>query len=101
MVTNDEKKDLLQEIVETSWKNGISIELKKKLHKLLLKDTKDGKLYKYRTFDKDGYSLENLRGGTLYCANVATFNDPFEGYMGASMKELLIEVHGKYITIFS
>ena len=71
-----------------SYQKVQSSELQLELHKLLLKDTDGGKLYKYRSFDKDGYSLKNLQEGTLHCSKADTFNDPFECKIGVTFQSL-------------
>ncbi len=57
----------------------------RRIHEMLLKDTVDGKLYKYRTFDDAGYSIDGLKNGTLYCANPQKFNDPFDCQIGLTI----------------
>jgi len=52
--------------------------VQKQLHELLLCDTIDGKLYKYRSFDSNGFALKNLEEGTLHCSSASVFNDPFD-----------------------
>lgn len=66
------------------------------LKQLLLKDTNGGKLYKYRSFDKDGYSLKNLEEGTLHCSLVEAFNDPFDSKFGYSFEALYKEMSRDY-----
>lgn len=69
----EEKRQLIEKI---ACQKEDTLESKLELKQLLLKDTNGGKLYKYRSFDKDGYSLKNLEEGTLHCSLVEAFNDP-------------------------
>jgi hypothetical protein len=88
MVNSDEKREFLVNLIsDISFDNDLSEE-QEKLYDLLLRDTKEGKLYKYRTFDKKGYSLKNLKTGTLHCAPPTAFNDPFDCKIGATFQSL-------------
>lgn len=85
MVTSAVKAELIENIIrlaEQSQKNGT--EANKEVHNLLLQDTTSGKLYKYRSFDKKGYALKNLKNGTLFCAKPSSFNDPFDCKIGVT-----------------
>ena len=53
----EEKRQLIEKI---ACQKEDTLESKLELKQLLLKDTNGGKLYKYRSFDKDGYSLKEL-----------------------------------------
>lgn len=79
----EEKRQLIEKI---ACQKEDTLELKLELKQLLLKDTNGGKLYKYRSFDKDGYSLKNLEEGTLHCSLVEAFNDPFDSKFGIHLK---------------
>ena len=81
----EEKRQLIEKI---ACQKEDTLELKLELKQLLLKDTNGGKLYKYRSFDKDGYSLKNLEEGTLHCSLVEAFNDPFDSKIGYSFEDL-------------
>lgn len=52
MVSSDEKKKLIEDMIKTSYQKIEPIELQRQLHAFLLRDTNGGKLYKYRSFDK-------------------------------------------------
>ena len=54
----EEKRQLIEKI---ACQKEDTLESKLELKQLLLKDTNGGKLYKYRSFDKDGYSLLHRR----------------------------------------
>ena len=84
----EEKRQLIEKI---ACQKEDTLELKLELKQLLLKDTNGGKLYKYRSFDKDGYSLKNLEEGTLHCSLVEAFNDPFDSKFGYSFEALYKE----------
>lgn len=81
----EEKRQLIEKI---ACQKEYTLESKMELKQLLLKDTNGGKLYKYRSFDKDGYSLKNLEEGTLHCSLVEAFNDPFDSKFGYSFEAL-------------
>lgn len=81
----EEKRQLIEKI---ACQKEDTLESKLELKQLLLKDTNGGKLYKYRSFDKDGYSLKNLEEGTLHCSLVEAFNDPFDSKFGYSFEAL-------------
>lgn len=59
----------------------------KELFRYLVNKT-GGKLYKYRFFDKNGYSISNLENCTLYCAPPSAFNDPFDCKIGLDFRSL-------------
>lgn len=88
MVSSEEKKKLLEDMIKMSYQKIEPIELQRQLHTFLLRDTNGGKLYKYRSFDKDGYSLKNLQDGTLHCSKADAFNDPFDCKIGVTFHSL-------------
>lgn len=88
MVTTDEKREFLEQWLASLGTKGHTPELQGQLYALLLKDTVNGKLYKYRSFDKKGYSLKSLKKGSLYCASPAAFNDPFDCKIGITLSSL-------------
>lgn len=81
----EEKRQLIEKI---ACQKEDTLESKLELKQLLLKDTNGGKLYKYRSFDKDGYSLKNLEEGTLHCSSVKAFNDPFDSKLGYTLESI-------------
>lgn len=97
MVSSEEKKKLLDDMIKMSYQKIEPIELLRQLHTFLLRDTNGGKLYKYRSFDKDGYSLKNLQDGTLHCSKADAFNDPFDCKIGVTFQSLYV---AKYETEF-
>lgn len=97
MVSSEEKKKVLEDMIKMSYQKIEPIELQRKLHTFLLRDTNEGKLYKYRSFDKDGYSLKNLQDGTLHCSKADAFNDPFDCKIGVTFHSLFAV---KYGTVF-
>ena len=88
MVTLEEKKKIIEDIINMIHKEVPSLEIQLRLHELLLRDTDKGRLYKYRSFDKEGYSLKNLQEGTLHCSTPDAFNDPFDCQIGITMQSL-------------
>lgn len=97
MVSSDEKRKIIEDMIKMSYQQIQPIELQHQLHKLLLRDTNGGKLYKYRSFDKRGYSYKNLQDGTLHCSKANEFNDPFDCKIGVTFKSLYT---AKYETEF-
>lgn len=88
MVSSKEKRDFIKALIEQpDSANQIDI-VQKQLHSLLLRDTDSGKLYKYRRFDPNGYSLDDLKNGTLYCSKPDSFNDPFDCKIGITFESL-------------
>ena len=81
----EEKRQLIEKF---ACQKEDTLESKLELKQLLLKDTKGAKLYKYRSFDKDGYSLKNLEEGTLHCSLVEAFNDPFDSKLGYTLESI-------------
>jgi len=50
MISSEEKKKLLDDMIKMSYQKIEPIELQRQLHTFLLRDTNGGKLYKYRGF---------------------------------------------------
>lgn len=94
MVSSEEKKKFAEDMIKMSYQEVQPLEIQQQLHKLLLKDTNRGKLYKYHSFDKDGYSLKNLREGTLHCSKADVFNDPFDCNIGVTFQSLYAAKYG-------
>lgn len=90
MKSINEKKDFILSLI-----NNIDHEheLQNKLHTFFIEKT-GGKVYKYRSFDKDGYSLSNLRNNTLYCSPPSAFNDPFDCKLGLDLQSLMTAKSG-------
>lgn len=97
MVPSEEKKKMIENMIKMSYQKIEPLELQRQLHTFLLRDTNGGKLYKYRSFDEDGYSLKNLQDGTLHCSKADSFNDPFDCKIGVTFKSLYA---AKYETEF-
>lgn len=97
MVSSETKRKFIEDMIDMSYKKVQPLELQIQLHKLLLKDTNGGKLYKYRSFDEKGYSLKNLQTGTLHCSKADAFNDPYDCKIGVTFKSLYT---AKYETEF-
>ncbi len=88
MISSEEKRKVLNEIIDGSKDPTKKEEVQKMLYDLMLRDTNGGKLYKYRSFDKDGYSLKNFEDGTLHCSSPSVFNDPFDFKVGIDLQSL-------------
>lgn len=89
MVSSEEKRKLTKELISLFGNKSDVEEIQYKLHEMLLNDTNGGKLYKFRTFDKKGYSLDSLKNGTLYCSKPSAFNDPFDCKIGITLLSML------------
>ena len=94
MVNSDEKKEFLTNLIFNISLDDDASEIQAKLYDLLLRDTREGKLYKYRTFDEKGYSLGNFEAGTLHCSKPSDFNDPFDCKIGVTFQSLYAAKYG-------
>lgn len=101
MISPEEKKKVIEDMIKMSYQKIEPIELQRQLHAFLLKDANGGKLYKYRSFDKDGYSLKNLQDGTLHCSKADAFNDPFECKIGVTFQSLCTAMYGTELDVVS
>ena len=88
MISPNEKRAFLINLLDLSTKTENSEEVQKLLQSFLVQDTGSGKLYKYRAFDEKGYSLDCLLNNTLYCAEPSSFNDPFDCKIGITFSSL-------------
>ena len=91
MVSDQEKKEFLQEFIGQMGQQVNEQLIRKTIHKLLMADTGSGKLYKYRAFND--YSLDNLKMQTLHGSKPSAFNDPFDSKIGVDIYSL---VESKY-----
>ena len=85
---NKNHMDFLDEIIALGFDTEKKSEFLQMLSDYLLKHTQDGRLYKYRAFDSNGYALNSLITGTLYCARPDSFNDPFDCRLGITYTAL-------------
>ena len=88
MVNNTDKTKIVEQIIELSAdpeNKGKSFKL---LRNLLMAETNDGKLYKYRSFDKKGYNLAIIENQTIYCSRPCDFNDPFDCKIGIDLESI-------------
>ena len=74
------KEKLLDELIYLASDVSKENEAQQKLYKLLLDDTNEGKLYKYRSCNTRNLSL--IDSQVLYCAKASEFNDPFDCKIG-------------------
>lgn len=89
MTSNAKKKQLVTKLLEHSFDKSMTEELERELRSVLKQDTPEFKLYKYRSFDADGYSLSNLETQTLRCSRRSTFNDPFDCRVGIDLDSFI------------
>jgi len=112
MISSGIKRAFIENLILSSRKPENALKMQKQLYEFLLQDTQNGKLYKYRSFDKDGFSLKNLRENTLHCSDPSVFNDPFDCKIGVTFGSLyqakyedefdLMEVvFGKFMQVMS
>lgn len=47
------------------------------------------KFYQYRSFDTNGYNLQNLRNNQIYLNNPQNFNDPFDCFFTANFNDYI------------
>ncbi len=88
MIDSKDKIAFLENLLPLTSVQDKSEEVQDKLYDFVLKYTNDGKLYKYRTFDEKGHSLDNLKSETLYCAQPSNFNDPFDFKIGTTISSV-------------
>ena len=63
MISPEEKKKVIEDMIKMSYQKKEPIELQRELHAFLLRDTNGGKLYKYRSFDKKDILLRIFKKG--------------------------------------
>ena len=56
--------------------------------KILKQDNIPTSLYKYRSFDKNGYSIEILEKNKIYLSTPEEFNDPYDCSLSVMIQEL-------------
>ena len=86
MSSNSKKKKYILKLLQNSLDKTKTQELNSELVSLLQQDTKGCKLYKYRTFDENGFALGNLKSQTLHCSKRSSFNDPFDCRVGIDVE---------------
>ena len=86
-ISSEEKKAFLEEIIPLAFDPSQKGIVPRQLYELFLRETTNGKMYKYRSFDRNGYALSNLSTGTLYCSKVTGFNDPFDSKLGLDFNQ--------------
>ena len=92
MLTNEKKKELLEKYLPIIYETQDDTAFYVKLRELLMIETKNGRLYKYRTFDRKGWSLENLKNRTIHCSSPSSFNDPFECTLGVDYNSIFCDM---------
>ena len=91
MVTNVEKEKILDDIIQNATDYESVDYSQQKLRKLLLDDTLDGKLFKYRTCSERSFEL--IKNQRLYCADPSSFNDPFDCKIGVDFQSALKDLY--------
>lgn len=110
MVSLEEKRKCVENVIELSAKEGTKSIALKNLYQVLLKDTLNGKIYKYRSFDDKGYALANLNDGTLHCSKPSEFNDPFDCKIGITFSsifkakyesefDVMMDIYNKFLSV--
>jgi len=99
MCPPEEKRKFLEEIFKKARQNEQPIDIQRQWYKFLLRDTNGGKLYKYRSFDLEGYSLENLQENTLHCSKPNIFNDPFDCKIGVTTQSIFDAIFSPSINV--
>lgn len=110
MVSSEEKRKCVKNVIELSAKEETKSIALKNLYQVLLKDTLNGKLYKYRSFDDKGYALANLNDGTLHCSKPSEFNDPFDCKIGITFSsifkakyesefDVMMDIYNKFLSV--
>ena len=88
MHSNEEKQNFLVNIIRKIETSTNVSDLQRELFNFLIEDT-GGKVYKYRSCDRKGFSFSNLMTGTLYCSRPSSFNDPFDCKIGIDVQSLV------------
>lgn len=84
MISNLQKREFLESIFERIPQDAKNEDAIREIMEMLMADTDNGKMYKYRAFND--YALSNLKEGTLYCAVPSSFNDPFDCKIGIDIQ---------------
>ena len=69
--------EVIYEYITNTYLN--SCEKRADFAKLSVKPFVPPKLYQYRSFDKDGHNINNLKNSKIWCSSVKNFNDLHEG----------------------
>lgn len=95
MVSKEEKRDFINKLIALAAQHDEKLEAQEELHKMLLRDTNGGKLYKFRSFDKKGYAIKSVKTGTLHCSKPTVFNDPFDCKIGVTFQSIYQSLYGE------
>lgn len=87
MLNNKQKSEFVETIFERIPVDAKSEDARKEIMSLLMADTQNGKMYKYRAINE--YAISNLKEGTLYCAVPSSFNDPFDCKLGMDIQSAI------------
>lgn len=90
MCNNDEKREFINSVAERGFNGTDDEQLRQYMNEFVLNNTPNGKLYKYRSFNK--YAISNLEEGTLYCASPSLFNDPFDCKIGCNLNNCFPDI---------
>lgn len=86
MISNQEKGEKLNSVIERLSENQNIDKAALDLHKLLLADC-GGILYKYMPFRE--YTVSTIKDATLYFSSPTAFNDPFDCKIGIDYQSLI------------
>ena len=102
MDNNEKRVQTIKEIINAYCDVDAKRIGREKLYGLLKEDTRDScKLYRYRSFDADGYSLDEIISGQIYCSKPSSFNDPFDGKPGISFVEIYDQTYKQDMSLMN
>jgi len=79
---NGDNKEWLQSFFELLTANKIDLAQQLKFQHL------PSSLFKYREFDKDGFSIKNLAEDSLWASSASKFNDPYDSFFKISQQKI-------------
>ncbi len=88
MFNNEEKGSFINSIFDQIPEASTTTKAIQIIKPFLLKNTNNGKLYKFRSFNDN--SLCDLLNGTLYCSLPSSFNDPFDCQVGIDFQSYFL-----------
>lgn len=95
MISKEEKREFINKLIALAAQPDGKTLAQEELHKMLLRDTTGGKLYKFRSFDKKGYAIKSVKTGTLHCSKPTVFNDPFDCKIGVTFQSIYQALYGE------
>lgn len=98
MVSNEEKSAFVKLLIEKIPDKIDNITFWSEIHRFLMADTVEGKLYKYRSVNEN--TLNNLKNQTLYASLPSAFNDPFDSKMGIELHSFMEAKYNVELSLF-